>query len=80
MALEDGTSLIGNPKPRGRFIMKPFFPDAYQWQVTIFDDSYKLLSHMSTSMSYPNLVTKYIFHRVSARVGVAPHTVLFLVR
>ena len=37
-------------------------------QVTTLKDTYQLLSHVNTSMSYPNLCTQYFFHRVSAMV------------
>lgn len=42
------------------------------YEVTIFDDTYKLLTHRSTSMSYPGLTTHYLFHRVTAKVTGLP--------
>jgi hypothetical protein len=42
------------------------------YKITVLDDSYKLLTHQSNSMSYPNLTTKYIIHRVSANVTDIP--------
>ena len=41
-------------------------------QIALFDDTYKLLTHKSYSMSYPCLQTRYIFHRVSASVQGLP--------
>ncbi|GAX84350.1 hypothetical protein CEUSTIGMA_g11772.t1 [Chlamydomonas eustigma] len=42
------------------------------YKITVLEDTYKLLTHQSNSMSYPNLTTKYIIHRVSANVTDIP--------
>ncbi|PNH10964.1 hypothetical protein TSOC_002262 [Tetrabaena socialis] len=44
------------------------------YQVTLLDDSYFLRTEYSSSMSYPGLLTKYIFHRVKARVSGIPES------
>jgi hypothetical protein len=41
-------------------------------QVTIYDQSHQVFNLVSTSMSFPNLPTKYIFHRVSANCTGLP--------
>mmetsp|Transcript_20982 Transcript_20982/g.45944 ORF Transcript_20982/g.45944 Transcript_20982/m.45944 type:complete len:252 (+) Transcript_20982:215-970(+) len=42
------------------------------YNVTVFDDTYRLLTEHSSSLSYPGLTTKYIFHRVNAQVTGLP--------
>ncbi|GFR51035.1 hypothetical protein Agub_g13363 [Astrephomene gubernaculifera] len=44
------------------------------YQVTLLDNSYFLRTEYSSSMSYPGLLTKYIFHRVKARVSGIPES------
>jgi len=39
-------------------------------KVTIYEGSYRLLYDLSDSQSYPNLCTKYTFHRVSAKASI----------
>lgn len=45
-------------------------PESYE--VTINDQSHQVFNLVSTSMSFPNLPTKYIFHRVSANCTGLP--------
>lgn len=42
------------------------------YRITVFDHTYKLLTHKAFSMSYPCLATRYYFHRVSAEVAGLP--------
>ncbi|GLI61734.1 hypothetical protein VaNZ11_004160 [Volvox africanus] len=44
------------------------------YKVTLLEDSYFLRTEYSSSMSYPGLLTKYIFHRVKARVSGIPES------
>lgn len=41
-------------------------------RITLYDNTYRLLSATSFSMSYPCLLTRYLFHRVSASVHGLP--------
>ncbi|KAG2493574.1 hypothetical protein HYH03_008093 [Edaphochlamys debaryana] len=42
------------------------------YEVTYYKDSYFLRTEYSSSMSYPGLLTKYVFHRVKAHVTGIP--------